>query len=216
MARNGCTFEESEVSVLMDGLLWELSERGIDFVDRKKLMTAFSGTISAAKEEYPKLVEQHKTLIATDWGVDPEYAFREPLDDLDILTSVPRHAQQTIDRQERELSRIKAVAASGQARQELSESERLQLERLKSEKRGELRTIAENHSGVDPMLRKDNDKWRPKPSYYFTAHSTNHQGLLPTIRNRTCTAACCLTPHTSPGSYPSTTTRYSRMPFPTW
>ena len=43
-------FEESELPVLMDGLLWELSERGIDFVDRRKLRTAFSSTISAAKE----------------------------------------------------------------------------------------------------------------------------------------------------------------------
>ena len=88
-------FEEAEFPALMDGLLWELSERGIDFVDRRKLRTAFSGTITAAKEEYPTILEQHKILIATGWGVDPYRAFREPVDDLEISTFVPRHVQQT-------------------------------------------------------------------------------------------------------------------------
>ena len=127
-------FEESELPVLMDGLLWELSERGIDFVDRKKLRIVFSSTISAAKEEYPEIVEQHKILIATEWGVDPEQAFQEPLDDLEISTLVPRHARQTIDRQQRELERVKVSSAIRQESQELSQSERRQFERLKSEK----------------------------------------------------------------------------------
>ena len=127
-------FDESELPVLMDGLLWELSERGIDFVDRRKLMTAFSSTISAAKEDYPAILEQHKILIATEWGVDPYQAFQEPVDDLNISTLVPRHAQQTIDRQQRELERAKAVSSRAQAIEELSQSERALFERLKSEK----------------------------------------------------------------------------------
>ena len=127
-------FEESELPVLMDGLLWELSERGIDFVDRKKLRKVFSSTISAAKEEYPGVVEQHKILIATEWGVDPTVAFQEPLDDLELSTLVPRHARQTIDRQQRELERIKASTSNDRTIQELSNSERVQFERLKSEK----------------------------------------------------------------------------------
>ena len=127
-------FDESELPVLIDGLLWELSERGIDFVDRKKLRTAFSSTVSAAKEEYPRIVEQHKILIATEWGVNPEYAFQEPFDDLDVSTLVVRHAIQTIDRQQRELESVKASAVKRQTSQELSRSEKMQLERLKSEK----------------------------------------------------------------------------------
>ena len=127
-------FEESELPVLMDGLLWELSERGIDFVDRKKLRTVFSSTISAAKEEYPSIVEQHKILIATEWGVDPKYAFQESVDDLEVSTLVTRHALQTIDRQQRELERVKVSSGNRQASQELLQSERTQLERLKSEK----------------------------------------------------------------------------------
>ena len=127
-------FEESELPVLMDGLLWELSERGYDFVNRKKLRSAFSSTISAAKEEYPKIVEQHKILIATEWGVDPEQAFQEPLDDLDASSALLRHALQTIDRQRRELERVNAAIVRGQASQQLSQSERAQFERLKSEK----------------------------------------------------------------------------------
>ena len=127
-------FEEAELPALMDGLLWELSERGIEFVDRRKLRTAFSSTITAAKEEYPAILEQHKILIATEWGIDPSHAFQEPVDDLDISMLVPRHAQQTIDRQQRELERVKAGASRVQATQELSQAERVQLERLKSEK----------------------------------------------------------------------------------
>ena len=127
-------FAESELPVLMDGLLWELSERGIEFVDRKRLRTVFSSRISAAKEEYPKIVEQHKILIATEWGEDPEHAFQEPLDDLELLTFMPRHALQTIDRQERELKRAVATSAIRQEKQELSQSERKQFERLKAQR----------------------------------------------------------------------------------
>ena len=127
-------FEESELPVLMDGLLWELSERGIDFVNRKTLRAAFSSTISADREEYPRIVEQHKILIADEWGVDPEDAFQEPLDDLDVSSSVLRHALQTINRQQRELDRVKASVTKGQTSQQLSQSERAQFERLKSEK----------------------------------------------------------------------------------
>ena len=127
-------FEESELPVLMDGLLWELSERGIDFVNRKTLRAAFSSTISAAQEEYPGIVERHKILIANEWGVDPEGAFQEPPDDLRASFSVARHALQTIDRQQRELDRVKASIIKGQASQQLSQSERAQFERLKSEK----------------------------------------------------------------------------------
>ena len=127
-------FEESELPVLMDGLLWELSERGVEFVDRKRLMTVFNSTISAAKEEYPKIVEQHKILIAREWGEDPEHAFQEPLDDLEVLALMPRHALQTIDRQEKELKRVTASSAVRQANQELTQSERRQLEKLKAEK----------------------------------------------------------------------------------
>ena len=127
-------FQESELPVLMDGLLWELTERGIDFVNRRKLKTVFSGTISAAKEEYPGIVAQHKILIASEWGVDPEMAFQEPIDDLDVLFLLPRHARQTIDRQQRELERVKASIGTSQANQQLSQSERLRYEKLKSAK----------------------------------------------------------------------------------
>ena len=127
-------FDEPELGVLMDGLLWELSERGFDFVNRKKLSTAFRSTISAAKEEYSGLVEQHKILIANELGVDPEDAFQESLDELDVSSANLRHALQMIDRQQRELERVKTSIVKGQASQELSQSERIQLERLKSEK----------------------------------------------------------------------------------
>ena len=127
-------FEESELHVLMDGLLWELSERGYEFVNKKTLTTAFSGMVSASREEYEKIVDEHKTLIAMEWGVDAEDAFREPIDDLDISTLVSQHALQTIDRQRRELERVKASVLKSGTEGELSDSERAQFERLKSKK----------------------------------------------------------------------------------
>ena len=127
-------FEESELPVLMDGLLWELSERGIDFVNRRKLRAAFSGTIAAAKEDYRDILEQHKVLIATEWGVNPEFAFQEPIDDLDVATFLSRHAQQTIDKQRRELDRERAAQQKSLSSEKLSESERSQFEKLKSQK----------------------------------------------------------------------------------
>ena len=89
----------------MDGLLWELSERGIDFVDRKKLRAAFSGMISAAKDEYPQVVARHKELIATDWGVDPDQAFQDTVDDIELPSLIPHHARQMIVRQGQETAK---------------------------------------------------------------------------------------------------------------
>ena len=105
-------FEETELPVLMDGLLWELSERGIDFVDRKKLRAAFSGMISAAKDEYPQVVARHKELIATDWGVDPDQAFQDTVDDIELPSLIPHHARQMIVRQGQELQRLRTATAT--------------------------------------------------------------------------------------------------------
>ena len=127
-------FEESELHVLMDGLLSDLSERGFEFVNRRTLRTAFSGMVSASKEEYAKIVEEHKTLIAIELGVDPEYAFREPVDDLDIASLVSSHALQTIERQKRQLQRVQASVIRNQESQELTEAERAQFERLKAKR----------------------------------------------------------------------------------
>ena len=154
-------FEESELHVLMDGLLWELSERGFEFVNRKRLRTAFSSTVSASKEEYDSIVDQHKTLIATEWGMDPEYAFQEPVDELDIASLVSRHTLQTIDRQQKELERVKASAGRDQSSRELSQNERVQFERLKSEKANRIqknRRRAKNRSTRSKKRRRDKRK----------------------------------------------------------
>ena len=127
-------FEESELPVLMDGLLWELTERGIDFVDRRRLRSAFSGTISAAKEEYDQVVVRHRELIADELGVDPDRAFQDVVDDLAIPSLVPQHYKQLADRSERELRRARASVAASQSSGSLSLSEQKELARLRSEK----------------------------------------------------------------------------------
>ena len=127
-------FEESELPVLMDGLLWELTERGIDFVDRRRLRSAFSGTISAAKEEYDQVVIRHRELIADELGVDPDRAFLDVVDDLAIPSLVPQHYKQLADRAERELRRARASVAASQSSGSLSPSEQKELARLRSEK----------------------------------------------------------------------------------
>ena len=118
-------FEEAELPVLMDGLLWELSERGIDFVDRKKLRAAFSGMISAAKGEYPQVVARHKQLIATDWGVDPDEAFQDTVDDIDLPSLIPQHARQLIVRQGQELQRLRTATATMPKPEDITQSEKM-------------------------------------------------------------------------------------------
>ena len=127
-------FQETELPVLMDGLLWELSERGIDFVDRKKLRAAFSGMISAAKDEYPQVVARHKELIATDWGVDPDQAFQDTVDDIELPSLIPHHARQMIVRQGQELQRLRTATATMPKIEDITQSEKMQLLRLKREK----------------------------------------------------------------------------------
>ena len=127
-------FEESELPILMDGLLWELTERGIDFVDRRRLRSAFSGTISAAKEEYGQVVSRHRELIASEMGVDPDRAFEDVVDELAIPSLVTQHYKQLADRTERELQRARSSVAARQTQESLAQTDQTELQRLRSEK----------------------------------------------------------------------------------
>ena len=103
-------FEEDELETLLDGLLWELSERGFEIVNRSKLRTVFSPTISSAREAYDENIEHHRVLIGTNFGESPDSAFVEPPDELDLPLIVARYKQ--IAKAELEITKKALVVAS--------------------------------------------------------------------------------------------------------
>ena len=63
-------------------LLWELTQGGVEFVDRATLLRRFSGVIEAAKTDLKSLVSSRREFLVEKYGPDPAAAFMDadPLD----------------------------------------------------------------------------------------------------------------------------------------
>lgn len=140
-------FSEEELPVLLDGLLAELSERGCAFVDKTRLLMAFSSVITAAKEEYPRVAEQHRNLIAGQWGVDPSFAFEAPVDELRLPSINRQHLTQSIDKLQTELASTKAAYARLADSRTLSQAERQEYIRLKTARQERIERNARKKRG---------------------------------------------------------------------
>jgi septal ring factor EnvC (AmiA/AmiB activator) len=139
-----------ELGLLMNSLLWELSERGFAIIDTSHLQMVFSPLISAAKEQLHAELQRHRLLISAKYGENASSAFGEAPDvSLPIVmesyfAQMSQQLEQTVAIQQAQLEelgrrevRIEAVrtsqsAITGSGR--LSDAERAELERLRAEK----------------------------------------------------------------------------------
>ena len=111
----GCTTEE--LKCLTNGLLWELSQGGGDFVEYGQIEKVFYGQIHAAKEQLKEELDTHRLLVAEEYGEDAEAAFSSVRDvDLPVVLrsfiaqkAVVLEQQVEIERKGREAAEKRAL-----------------------------------------------------------------------------------------------------------
>lgn len=120
-----------ELAFIVNGILWELSERGMSIVDEGRIRTVFSPLIDASKSKLEEEVARHRDLIAERYGEHATNAFAEvsPLD-------APFVAESYFARKSRELEAVlleREEALEKALRQgALSAKERQELEELRA------------------------------------------------------------------------------------
>ena len=123
-------YAPEELGLLMELLLWELSELGLDIVDTGRLQSAFSPFIVASKQRLRDATHKHRALIARRYGEGAAQAFAEVGD---IESPIVAHGffVQQAEELERERRRLQII----RAKSELTAKERGELERYRARRK---------------------------------------------------------------------------------
>ena len=135
-----------ELGTLIDGLVAELSDRGLAIVDRNHLKVAFSPLAEGSKQRFQEELTAHHDLISQRWGNEALEAFAE-MDGIDaIVAEKPYYAQKAKELQA-ELEREREAREAAQAIARLDTKDRETLELLKAnEKQRELKKRRQQRS----------------------------------------------------------------------
>lgn len=123
-----------ELGVLVNGLLWELAERGLAILDRTRLQVAFSPLIVASRERLQEELESHRVLIARRYGEDADKAFTEA-SELDLPVVMDSYYAQKSAELEKQLMEEKKAREAIQAQASLTEKERRELAILQAKEK---------------------------------------------------------------------------------
>ena len=115
-------------------LLWELTQGGVDFVDRKSLLSRFSGVIEIARAELKTSISSRREYLVEKYGPDPAAAFKDA-DPLDLPRLADEVQQEALINMERTLK-----AAEKRVREaKISEAERDELTKLRGKQKDKRR-----------------------------------------------------------------------------
>lgn len=117
---------ERHAELVFEQLLWELTQEGVEFVDRKTLLRRFSGVFEAAKDELQSTMRDQREHLVDRYGPDPSKAFSD-VDPLDLPTvarevnqlALARMGQRVADAQKREAAALAAAKRSQKDQDEL-------------------------------------------------------------------------------------------------
>ena len=128
-----------ELRFVINGILWELSERGMSIVDMGRVRTVFAPLVDASKRQLEEELAHHRNLIADRYGENAANAFAE-IGGVDA----PFIAESYFARKSAELEKSlldERAQRERIAKTALSDQERQELQRLKGiQKRKEEKT----------------------------------------------------------------------------
>jgi hypothetical protein len=127
--------EVDELTALVDGLLWELTERGLSVVDRKRVATVFSPLIAASRERMEEELAAHSELVASRYGEPAVRSFAE-IDEVEMPVAVESYNIQKVMMLEEELERERKAKEAAHARAKVSEKELRELASLRAQQKG--------------------------------------------------------------------------------
>ncbi len=146
--------ETSELSGLVNALLWEMSENGYTVVDKKYIQNTFSPLISASESDLREELAANRTLVANRYGESATKAFSE-LSGIEVpvvLHSI--YAQRASDLQQQLKAEVNAKDQA-LAVAKLSNKEREEYERLKArQKQKHLRAKSKQRAGKSSKHKK--------------------------------------------------------------
>jgi hypothetical protein len=123
----------SELSLLTNSLLWELSERGLSFVDNAKIRTVFSPLASAAKDKLDEEVEHHRAIVSELYGANASEAFKE-VNSLDAPIVMESYYARKAEYLESEVQKERKAKQEAQKQAMLTKEDRQNLDNLKRDK----------------------------------------------------------------------------------
>jgi hypothetical protein len=148
-----------ELGALVDGLLWELTERGLSVVDPRRIATVFSPLISASREKLQEELAGHRELVASRYGEPSAKAFSD-VSDLDVpLVVESYHIQKSIEL-EQQLQKERKAKEAAQAHAKLSDKDRSELAGLRAQQKGKQRKARSKQRAAASRPRRRRKKKR--------------------------------------------------------
>jgi len=126
--------EPEELTTLIDGLLWELSERDFAVVDVTTLRTTFSPLVQASKEHLEEELAGQRNLIATHYGEAAKAAFRD-LGGLDLSIALESLNAQRVEGLEEELAKMRSQFLAAMKKAQLTPEEQEELAKFRAGKK---------------------------------------------------------------------------------
>ena len=140
-----------ELGCLVDGMLWELGERGLTLVDREMLARMFAPLIESSRAELQSQLANYGELSAQEYGMDVQLAFQS----LDSPIIAHAYLVQRVEDAEAERDYERAARAAAESEAKLTERERRELEKLRARQ-------AERKRRYLSRVRKEQSRPRPR------------------------------------------------------
>ena len=115
-------------------LLWELAQGGIDFVDRKTLLSRFSGVIEVAETELKTSISSRREYLVEKYGPDPAKLFRDA-DPLDLPRLADEVRQELLTKMERKVQAAEKREREATAARRIREKDLKELATLRKKQK---------------------------------------------------------------------------------
>lgn len=124
----------AELQHIVDGMLWELTERGIDFVNKTRIATVFGSLITAAKEQLTEELTTNRNLIVQRYGESAVGAFADTKS-VDLPFVSEGYFAAKSKELERRLASEKTGREAAERRSTLTQQEKAELDNLRATRR---------------------------------------------------------------------------------
>lgn len=125
--------DPKELGFLVNGLLWELSERQLAIVDKQRLKV-FSPLTVASREKLEEELLTHSVLVAQRYGENASQAFNE-ISPLEVPVVLESYSVQKAEDLEQRMAQQQKRMEVLQSQAKLNEKERRELEELRTHQR---------------------------------------------------------------------------------
>jgi len=122
---------EHHAELVFEQLLWELTQGGIEFVDRSAILRRFSGVIEAAAGELQTAIRGRRDYLVEKYGPNPETAFKDA-DPLDYPRLADEVHLEALAKMEEEVEKAKSREREARSAAKLGDKDRAELARLKA------------------------------------------------------------------------------------